>query len=226
MFGFSPISDQPISSVPGAGGTAYTLTCDAGAYTIGGQDAALIKSRIVVADTGAYAVAGQDATLLKSKVVTADAGAYTLVGQDATLTYTPSGTVYTLTCDAGAYTLSGQDATINYTGAAVTATRRKGFAGFPRSHLWIAHINGKRYVGTYEELEAALGEVVEKTARKPRIVIKPGRVVTRTAEAQPVATVEQAKAVQHQLAVDIGPMLAAAVRQREEDEDEDLMLLL
>jgi hypothetical protein len=105
-------------------------------------------------------------------------------------------------------------------------SRRRSFAGFPRSHLWIAHINGKRYVGTYEELEAALGEVVEKTARKPRVVIKSGRVVSRGVAQPVVATVEQAKVVQQQLTVDIGPLLAAAVRRRDEEEEDDLMLLL
>ena len=45
----------------------------------------------------------------------------------------------------------------------VVTTQKRGFAGFPRSNLWIAHINGKRYVGTYDELETILGEVVEKT---------------------------------------------------------------
>ena len=127
---------------PAAAGGAYTLTADAGSYSLSGQDAALVKSRIVVADAGSYALAGQDAALLKSKlvtgdagsyalagqdaafvrnrVVTADPGAYTIAGQDATLTYTPVGSTYTLTCDAGAYTLAGQDATL-IRGRVVTA---------------------------------------------------------------------------------------------------------
>lgn len=120
--------------VPGAVGGAYTVTADAGAYTLAGQDAALIKTRILTADAGAYALsgqaasvlvgrlvtgdagayslAGQDATLLRARVVSADSGAYALSGQDAALTYVPAGSTYTLTCDAGAYAMSGQAASL------------------------------------------------------------------------------------------------------------------
>jgi len=119
--------------VKGTGGGSYTVTADAGAYTLAGQDAALVKSRIVVADAGSYALAGQDASvlvghkltadagtytlagqdaaLLRGRVVDAGAGAYALAGQDATLTYAPSGS-YSLTADAGAYALAGQAATL------------------------------------------------------------------------------------------------------------------
>ena len=99
--------------VVGAGAGGYTLTADAGAYTLAGQDATLLKTRIVTADAGSYAVAGQDASVLVGHLITADAGAYTLAGQDATLTYAPvTPGSYTLTCDAGAYVLAGQDATL------------------------------------------------------------------------------------------------------------------
>lgn len=113
--------------------------------------------------------------------------------------------------------------------APVVTTQKRGFAGFPRSHLWIAHINGKRHVGTYEELEEILGEVVEKTARKPRVVIKPGTPIAREGAVSVMpqrATITEAKAVQQELMIDIAPLLARVIRQREEDEDEDLMLLM
>lgn len=106
--------DRDLLDVASSGGS-YTLTCDAGAYTIAGQDADLRKSRIVVGDAGAYSLAGQDADLRKSKVLQGDAGAYVLAGQDATLTYTPVGG-YTLTCDAGAFVIGGQDATLTFSG--------------------------------------------------------------------------------------------------------------
>ena len=111
----------------------------------------------------------------------------------------------------------------------VPVVQKRGFAGFPRSHLWIAHINGKRYVGTYDELEQALGEVVEKTARKPRVVIKPGTPISREGAVSVMpqrATIAEAKAVQQQLTVDIAPLLARVIRQRQDEEDEDLILLL
>ena len=113
--------------------------------------------------------------------------------------------------------------------APATTSQRRGFAGFPRSSLWIAHINGKRYVGTYDELEQALGEVVEKTARKPRVVIKPGTPISREGAVSVMpqrATIAEAKAVQQQLTVDIAPLLARVIRQRQDEEDEDLILLL
>lgn len=72
----------------GATPIAYTLTGDAGSYTIAGQDATF---------TVAYALAG-------------DAGAYTLAGQDATFTVTTASTAYTLDGEAGAYVIAGQDA--------------------------------------------------------------------------------------------------------------------
>lgn len=62
-------------------GGAYTLTADAGAYTLAGQDATL-KTRIVTADAGSYAVGGQDASVLVGHKLAADAGAYSVAGQD------------------------------------------------------------------------------------------------------------------------------------------------
>jgi hypothetical protein len=95
-----------------AGGpTAYTLTADAGSFTLSGQDANLTIGRILTADAGAFTLSGQDAALSVGRVITADAGAFTLTGQDATLTVTPAGgTAYTLTADAGDFALTGQDA--------------------------------------------------------------------------------------------------------------------
>lgn len=129
---FAPLQRR-IWAPPAAGG-AYTVTADVAAYILAAQDAALVKSRIVVADAAAYSLAGQDASLLvghrviadaaayalaaqdaillRGRVVTADAAAYVLAGQDATLTYTPSGTTYTLTCDAASFAIAGQDANL------------------------------------------------------------------------------------------------------------------
>lgn len=95
---------------PAAAGS-YTLTADAGSFTLSGQDATLSKSRILTADAGAFTLTGQDATLARNRFLTADAGSFTLTGQDATLTYAAAGS-YTLVADAGSFTLSGQDATL------------------------------------------------------------------------------------------------------------------
>lgn len=88
-----------------------TVQADAGAFALAGQDAALLKSKVVNAEAGAFSLSGQDAELLKSRVVSAEAGSYALSGQDATLIYTSAG-AYTLTADAGAFVIAGQDASL------------------------------------------------------------------------------------------------------------------
>lgn len=57
------------SSTPG--GTAYTLACDAGSYTISGQAATLVytpgaTAYTLACDAGAYVISGQDAKLVWS----------------------------------------------------------------------------------------------------------------------------------------------------------------
>jgi len=111
---FAPIPRRTFFDASGTPG-AYTLTADAGSYTLAGQDATLLKSSILTADAGSYAIAGQDATLswagAGAYTLTADVGAYTIAGQDATLTWASPG-AYTLTAEAGAYVIAGQDATL------------------------------------------------------------------------------------------------------------------
>lgn len=72
----------------------YTLSCEAGNFTL----------------------AGSDAVLNRGHSLTSDAGGYTLSGAAATLTYAAglSTVNYSLTCDPGTYALNGQAATANY----------------------------------------------------------------------------------------------------------------
>ena len=77
-----------------AGALSYSLTCDAGSFSLTGQDATLNLARRLICD----------------------AGSYFLTGQDATLNYASGRFDYSLTCDAGAYTLTGQDANLVYSG--------------------------------------------------------------------------------------------------------------
>lgn len=113
-----------------SGGASYTLTCDAGSYSLAGQDAAF--SVAMPASAGSYAVSGQSALFSISKLlntglysvsgqsalfsvsIQADAGAYSIQGQDADLVYSVSG--YSLECDAGAYSLQGQPVQFSVTG--------------------------------------------------------------------------------------------------------------
>lgn len=93
-----------------SGGASYTLTCDAGSYSLAGQDATF--SVAMPAGAGSYSVSGQSA--LFSVSIQADAGAYSVQGQDADLVYSASG--YSLECDAGAYSLQGQSVQFLVTG--------------------------------------------------------------------------------------------------------------
>lgn len=114
---------------------AFTLTAAAGSYSISGQAATLLKSRILTAAAGSYTISGQAASLKVGYKLTADAGSYSISGQAATIlhnsvltavagSYAISGQAAALlksrivVADAGAYAISGQAASIVYTPAA------------------------------------------------------------------------------------------------------------
>jgi len=90
-------------------GATYTLTADNGSYTTTGQDASLLRSKVISGNQGSYSITGQTASIFKTKVIDASFGSYSLTGQNATITYAPGGS-YTLTADQGTYTLTGQTA--------------------------------------------------------------------------------------------------------------------
>jgi len=92
---------------PPSGGPTYTLTADAGAYTLTGQTASLLAARILAADAGSYTLAGQSAGLLAHRVLTADPGSYTMTGEDVALLAARK-----LTADPGAYHLTGTDVSL------------------------------------------------------------------------------------------------------------------
>jgi hypothetical protein len=109
--------------------TAYTLTADAGSYTVTGTDAGLKAGRKIAATTDSYAVTGTAATLGVGYKIAASTDAYAITGTDAALkaafnitastdSYTVSGVDagllygYKLGADAGAYAVTGADATL------------------------------------------------------------------------------------------------------------------
>lgn len=94
---------------------AYTVTADAGAYAVTGQDASLEFGYAVDAAAGSYTLTGSDAALEFGFEVAADAGAYTLTGQDASLEFGRE-----VAADAGSYGVTGQDASLEF-GYAVDA---------------------------------------------------------------------------------------------------------
>lgn len=70
-----------------AAGPTYTLSADAGSFTINGQDANLIYGRVLVADSGSFTITGQDANFIRNYVLSAESGNFTITGQDARLVY-------------------------------------------------------------------------------------------------------------------------------------------
>lgn len=117
--------------VPASSG-AYSLTADAGSYSLTGQDVALLASRSLAAAQGSYTLTGQDAALLRLFTLTAAQGSYSLSGQAVALaasrliaagqgSYTLTGQAvgllasWVLAAGQGAYALTGQAAGLTYT---------------------------------------------------------------------------------------------------------------
>lgn len=212
MLGFQPISDEPISSVANEGGgggpTAYTLTADAGSFTLSGQDAGFVVGRILTADAGSFALTGQDAALRIGRVITADAGAFVLTGQDATLTVTPAGgTAYTLTAEAGAFALTGQDAEFRI-GTTATDT-----------HDGFWH---KEWLKRHKKKAPTIAEIVEAVRENPVEAVAQAKAIPEVVAEYPAVTIEAVRqnvALQRFIARQILEIM------QEEDDLEALLLL-
>lgn len=87
--------------------THYTLTADAAAFTLTGQDASLERGLLLTAAAGSYTLTGQAATFPRTYVLAADAGSFVLTGQAASL---KKG--FVLAAGAGAFALTGQAASL------------------------------------------------------------------------------------------------------------------
>lgn len=84
---------------------AYTLDCDAGSFTLTGQDAGLTTQFKVDAAQGTFTLTGQDAALLWGYGIIAEVGTFTLTGNSVDFL-----AALTMAADAGSYTMTGQDA--------------------------------------------------------------------------------------------------------------------
>jgi len=140
-YGFTDVQFDQIGvgtggdTAPSSGAGSFTITADSGSYTLTGQSANPLYTRIMAAAQGSYTLTGVAALLVRtgSYQFTAEAGAYTLVGANALVdvsmnassgTYTLTGQAATLTfgsfsnpsltADAGTYALTGFAANINY----------------------------------------------------------------------------------------------------------------
>jgi len=84
------------------GGSPYTLTADAGAFTLSGTAATLLWKQILDAAAGSFVLTGSAVTMNKGFTMAAAAGSFTLSGTAADLLHD-----HTLDAAAGSYTLSG-----------------------------------------------------------------------------------------------------------------------
>ena len=124
------ISTNVIDTCPD-GDTAYSLTIEAGSYTITGTVANLEYHSVIDIGAGSYSISGTAASLEYHSVVSIEAGSYSLTGTAASLeyhslvgigsgSYSISGTDANLeyhqlfNAEAGSYTITGADATLVY----------------------------------------------------------------------------------------------------------------
>jgi len=87
-----------------SGGTAYTLTADAGAVTIAGTAATPKATRKVDAASGSLAITGTDAGLSAGRKIDAASGGLTITGTDAALK-----SARIVAADPGSVSISGTD---------------------------------------------------------------------------------------------------------------------
>ena len=116
----------------------YTLTAEAGSYTMAGQDASLRSALKVAAGVGSYSLAGQDASLRVGKKMAADAGSYSLTGQDAVLR-----AIRRIAAEGGSYTLTGYDANL-LLGHHYVLTAEQGYYGEPYEKIFVT-LEGRIY---------------------------------------------------------------------------------
>ena len=89
-------------------GTAYSLTIDAGSYTLTGTDATFPRALGLTIDAGSYSLTGSDADFPLDFMVLANSGSYSVSGNDVGLNV---GKV--LIADPSSYALTGDDASLN-----------------------------------------------------------------------------------------------------------------
>lgn len=87
MYGFNPFSTTAFSELEAA--QSYSLSADAGSYTITGGSATFARTRVINGSAGSYAITGKTATFQFGHVMTGAKGTYVITGSDAELNYTP-----------------------------------------------------------------------------------------------------------------------------------------
>lgn len=150
--------DLPVAT-PSAGTTVYLYQGDATAKDVILRDPTTLQisgavAYTLVCNAGAYTYSGQSAELTVARNLALSAGAYSYAGSNATLDYVPgTPTVnYTLDCQPGSYVYTGNDAVLNYQPGVVNYDTHDG--GDEKNRV-------KRFRRQKEELRAQLEEALE-----------------------------------------------------------------
>ena len=150
--------DLPVAT-PSAGTTVYLYQGDATAKDVILRDPTTLQisgavAYTLVCNAGAYTYSGQSAELTVARNLALSAGAYSYAGSNATLDYVPgTPTVnYTLDCQPGSYVYTGNDAVLNYQPGVVNYDTHDG--GDEKNRV-------KRFRRQREELRAQLEEALE-----------------------------------------------------------------
>ena len=78
------------TDVPGAGGTEYILTCEAGTLVLDAAPSALSLGRTITAEAGTLSLAAEPATLGVGRTLSLETGALALTGTPTSLTWSTS----------------------------------------------------------------------------------------------------------------------------------------
>lgn len=150
--------DLPVAT-PSAGTTVYLYQGDATAKDVILRDPTTLQisgavAYTLVCNAGAYTYSGQSAELTVARNLALSAGAYSYAGSNATLDYVPgTPTVnYTLDCQPGSYVYTGNDAVLNYQPGVVNYDTHDG--GDEKNRV-------KRFRRQKEELRAQLEEALK-----------------------------------------------------------------
>lgn len=103
MFGISAFSETSFSDLPL---NNYQLVCDAGSFSLSGQNASFVYNQALSGGAGSYTITGGSATFVYNQVIYAGAFNFQWTGNSADLNVS-----HKLYAEAGSFALTGQDAT-------------------------------------------------------------------------------------------------------------------
>jgi len=104
---------------------SYTLTCQAGSFTLTGISTILRAGRNIIANAGSFTMTGNSAGLRKSFNLIAQSGAYTLTGNNAGLVAGRK-----LIAQSGAFTMTGNNSNLSFARRLVAQTGEFVLSGY------------------------------------------------------------------------------------------------